>query len=82
MKLAPTARIAVPALAALALAACGAQEETTYEADATDESGGELIVTPEDPEAVPVDIPETEMTPVAPDEGAAEGGMAEEPAAE
>lgn len=72
MKIATTAKFAVPAFAALALAACGAQEEKTYEADATDESGGELIVTPEDPDAVPVDIPETEMTPVAPEEPAAE----------
>lgn len=82
MKFAITAKLAVPALATLALAACGAPEETTYEADATDESGGELIVNEADSKAVPVDIPETEMTPVMPEEGAAEGDMAEEPAAE
>lgn len=56
------AKAAVPALAALALAACGQQEEKTYEADAEDMSGGELIVTEQDPAAVEVDIPETEMT--------------------
>jgi hypothetical protein len=60
--------ILLPAIGALALAAC-ASEEASYEADATDESGGELIVTDEDPDAVPVDVPETEMTPVA-EEGA------------
>ena len=56
--------------AALALAACGVEaEEPTYEAYAEDMSGGELIVTEEDPDAVPVDTPDTPMTPV-PEEGA------------
>lgn len=55
------------------LAACGAQEEKTYEVDATDESGGELIVSDVDPEAVPVDTPDTEMTNVTPEEEAAAG---------
>lgn len=82
MKLATTAKFAVPALAALALAACGAQEEKSYEVDATDESGGDLIVSEVDPEAVPVDTPDTEMTPVAPEAGMEEGAMTEEPAAE
>lgn len=82
MKLATTAKLAVPALAAFALAACGAPEETSYEADATDESGGELIVSEVDPEAAPVDLPETEMTPVAPEEAMEDSAMAEEPAAE
>lgn len=54
--------------AALALAACGEPEETTYEVDATDESGGELIVADEDAQGVPVDVPETEMTNVPPEE--------------
>lgn len=55
------------------LAACGAQEEKTYEVDATDESGGELIVSDVDPEAVPVTTPDTEMTNVAPEEDTVEG---------
>jgi len=68
---AKSARALVPALAALALVACTAEEEApTYEADAEDLSGGELIVNPEDPAAVDVDLPETEMTPVP--EGAEE----------
>ena len=70
-------RTAMGALLALGgaalLAACGGQEEKTYEVDATDESGGELIVSDVDPEAVPVDTPDTEMTNVAPEEEAAEG---------
>lgn len=57
------AATALPLTAALALAACGGQpEETTYEADAEDVSGGELIVTEQDPDAVPVDTPDTPMT--------------------
>ena len=44
------------------------------EADAVDESGGELIVTDEDPDAVPVDTPDTPMTNVPPEE--AEGDAA------
>ncbi|MCB2089280.1 MAG: hypothetical protein H6918_00345 [Sphingomonadaceae bacterium] len=63
-----TALVALPLAGALALTACSQQaEEPTYEADATDESGGELIVSDVDPAAVPVDVPETEMTPVAPE---------------
>ena len=50
----------------LSLAACGEAEETTIEPDVEDVSGGELIVTEQTP-AVPVDVPETEMTPVAPE---------------
>ncbi len=61
--------LALPLCAALALAACGQDQEATYEADATDLGGGELIVTEEDPEAVPVDTPDTPMTSV-PDETA------------
>ena len=63
-------RILAPALAALALAACGAaeEEEVVYEADVEDVSGGELIVSEEDPDAVPVDTPDTPMTPVPVDE--------------
>ncbi len=60
----------LPLAAAFALAACGAEpEETAYEVDATDEGGGELIVTQPDPDAVPVDTPDTPMTNV-PEEGA------------
>lgn len=55
------------------LTACGEPEEKSYEVDATDESGGELIVSEVDPEAVPVDTPDTEMRNVAPEEEAAEG---------
>lgn len=58
--------------ASFALAACGGEpEETTYEADATDVGGGELIVTEEDPAAVPVDTPDTPMTNVPDEEAAA-----------
>lgn len=58
---------------AVLLTACAEQEEKTYEVDATDESGGELIVSDVDPEAVPVDTPDTEMTNVIPEEDTAEG---------
>ena len=69
-KLYTIARSFLPLGAALALASCGGEaEEPTYEADAEDMSGGELIVTEEDPDAVPVDTPDTPMTPV-PEEGA------------
>lgn len=56
------ARSGLALLACAALAACGSPEEPTYEADATDESGGELIVSDADAEGVEVDLPETEMT--------------------
>lgn len=64
--MAPFAKILLPGIAALALAACGSQDETppTYEAGATDEGGGELIVSTPDPNAVQVELPETPMTPV------------------
>lgn len=41
--------------------------EPTYEAGVTDASGGELIVSDPDAEGVPVDVPDTEMTPVPAD---------------
>lgn len=64
-----TAVIALPLAAMLGLAACSqADEDKNYEADAVDQSGGELIVTDEDPNAVPVDTPDTPMTPVPTDE--------------
>ena len=56
------ANFALPLAAALALAACAEAEDTTYEVDATDEGGGELIVTEQQPEAVEVDTPDTPMT--------------------
>ncbi|MGX7896447.1 hypothetical protein [Tsuneonella sp. HG222] len=65
----------VPLAAALglALAACSdsAEEEPTYEADAVDESGGDLIVRDADEPGVAVDVPETPMTnvPAASDTG-------------
>lgn len=71
------ARILLPLIGAAALVACGQKEETTYEVDATDESGGELIVSDVDPDAVPVEEPMTEMTSVpAGEEG--DGGDAGE----
>ena len=62
----PRTRLALlPLAAAFALGACGgASEEAAYETDMEDQSGGELVVTQEDPDAVPVDLAETEMTPV------------------
>jgi hypothetical protein len=55
----------LPLAAAFALAACGGEpEEPTLEAGMDDTGGGELIVTEEDPAAVPVELPETPMTPV------------------
>ena len=42
--------------------------EPTYEAGVTDVGGGELIVSDEDPDAVPVDVPDTPMTNVPPGE--------------
>ncbi len=80
----PTITIAFPLATALALAACGPSAEPTYEADATDEGGGDLIVSDPDPEAVPVDTPDTPMTNVPPESGAegeeagAAGGGAED----
>lgn len=65
-----TARSLLPLAAAglaFSLAACGEREEPTYEADVEDLSGGELIVSEPDPDAVPVDLPETPMTPVPPE---------------
>lgn len=59
----------LPICLALALAGCGESAEKTYEVDATDESGGELIVSEVDPEAVPVDTPDTEMVNVPAGEG-------------
>ena len=68
-----TAALALPLAAMLGLAACSQADEKTYEADATDQSGGELIVTDEDP----VDTPDTAMTPAPTDEAAQPDAMPE-----
>lgn len=47
---------------ALCLAACAPEQPTEYETDTIDKSGGELIVEEENPDAVEVELPETEMT--------------------
>lgn len=52
---------------ALLLAACGGQDEREYEADATDISEGELIVSTPTPGVPDLDLPETPMTPVPED---------------
>lgn len=68
---APRARLLLALAAPLALAACGSDEpaEKTYEAGVEDEGGGELIVTEADAEGVEdLELPETPMTPVPPEE--------------
>jgi ABC-type glycerol-3-phosphate transport system substrate-binding protein len=60
--------------ALLGVAACGGEEAPAeYEADVTDESGGELVVEDADAEADAVDVtlPETEMTSVPPEDAQA-----------
>ncbi|PEQ14109.1 hypothetical protein B2G71_00335 [Novosphingobium sp. PC22D] len=52
------------------LAACGGSEEKGYEADVVDQSGGDIIVNDVNPSDVPVDLPDTPMTNVPPEEGA------------
>lgn len=64
------------AAAAFGLTAC-AEEATEYEADAVDESGGELIVEDADAPGVDVELPETPMTNVPAEEAAAEDAPAE-----
>jgi len=74
MRITTLAKTALPLSAALALAACGgseapadepAAEQTpnTYATDVEDLSGGEIVITQEDPNAVPVELPETPMVP-------------------
>ncbi len=60
-------------VATLAVAACNQAEERSYETDVEDTSGGELIVSEEDRNAVDVDLPETEMTSVPTEEPAQTG---------
>ncbi|MCL6250114.1 hypothetical protein M3P36_03505 [Altererythrobacter sp. KTW20L] len=59
-----TARLLTPLAAVLLLAACGSAEEedVTYEAGVDDLSGGELIVTEQDGQGIPVELPRTPMT--------------------
>ena len=71
MKLTATRLIASAAFA-LALTACGEQEETTYEPAVEDLSGGELQMADPDAEGVEVELPETEMTNVPPEDMPAE----------
>lgn len=52
--------------AGFTLAACSEQKERTFETRTEDRSGGEFIVTDADREGVEVELPRTEMTPVAP----------------
>lgn len=51
--------------ALLALAGCGRDDSNpTWKTNVKDKSGGELIVTKHDPQAIPVRVPNTPMTPV------------------
>lgn len=66
MRITQLTKAILPLGAAFALSACAAEEEeTTYEPAVEDISDGELQVAPQDPDAVPVDLPETPMTPVS-----------------
>ena len=57
-----------PLGAACALAGCGGNDENqrTFATDTEDKSGGELIVTEQDPNAIQVNTPDTPMTNVPP----------------
>lgn len=75
-------RAGLAAASLAALAACGSSEDAaTYEADVSDESGGSLIVSEPDPSAVPVDLPDTPMTPVPPEGTATPDAMMTSPVA-
>ncbi|CDO36253.1 MULTISPECIES: hypothetical protein [Novosphingobium] len=63
------AKVLLATGALLAIAACS-KEPTEYKADVKDESGGQLIVQDADATGVPVDLPDTPMTPVPPSEAA------------
>lgn len=84
MRITTLARTILPLGAALALAACGGAEEedVDYEVEAQDLSGGELIARDPNEEAVPVDLPETEMTMASDEEIAAANAEAENAAEE
>lgn len=73
---------AMPLAGALAFttAACDSEPETVnLEADVDESSTGEFVVEPEDPNAVPVDLPETEMTNAPPEEQTDPEDMSTEP---
>ncbi|UIP07585.1 hypothetical protein LY632_04065 [Erythrobacter sp. SDW2] len=72
----------LPAVLLMGLAACSEPAEPTYEVDATDESGGELIATTPDPDAVPVDTPDVKMTNIPPDATPAAGREEKAPGTE
>lgn len=78
----PSRRLMAASAALAMLAACNQEPESApqYEADVTVPSGSELIVTEQDPNAVPVDTPDSPMTPV-PDTDAASMGTAAAPTA-
>ncbi|WP_041558222.1 hypothetical protein [Novosphingobium sp. PP1Y] len=63
------AKMLLATSALLTVAACS-QEPAEYKADVKDESGGQLIVQDADATGVPVDLPDTPMTPVPPSEAA------------
>lgn len=83
MRITTLAKSTLPLGAALALAACGGAEEedVEYEVGAEDLSGGQLQTSETGEDAVPVDLPQTEMT-NASDEEIAAAQAAEEAAAE
>ena len=60
----------------LGLAACQ-QPKEEYSTDVVDKSGGDLVVEEADPNAVPVDVPDTEMTNVPAEDAPAEEAPAE-----
>ncbi|MFC3100135.1 hypothetical protein [Altererythrobacter lauratis] len=64
--IAPAAALLMPVML---LAACQNEPVETV-ADVEDQSGGEIITTPVDPNAVPVDLPQTPMTNVPADAAA------------
>lgn len=77
MRMTSLLKTIVPATLVIGLAACSAEpeEDVAYEADVVDESGGEMVVVPEDAEGVAVDLPETPMTPVAEGEAPISDGV-------
>ncbi|MDE8654580.1 hypothetical protein [Novosphingobium album (ex Liu et al. 2023)] len=61
-----TPKLLLAAAGVIALAGCGSKSEPTYAVDATDASGGELIVTDPSEPGVDVNLPKTPMTNVPP----------------
>ena len=70
-------KFALPAAAALCLAACAPETPTDYETDVVDESGGDLIVEDADAPGVDVELPETPMKTVPAEEAEADGASGE-----